>query len=263
MNYSINFDSTKIPAEHRAKLIKDAGFNSVFIWWSRTDGLNDQRIDAVRNAGLNIETAHTDFWGINNIWRDNLEGIEHFNYYIRTISEAKKAGIPVLIIHLSSGDNPPEVNNIGMERYHKMIAAAEDNGVILAFENLRKVSYLEAMLSSTNSPNAKFCFDIGHENIYNGGNGVLEKYGDRLVALHIHDNHGTCDEHLLPLDGSIDWKTAANRLRPYLEKLNFTIEAYAADTYDENSPHTAALEKYAPETFYTLAMERAKKVLAE
>ena len=29
--------------------------------------------------------------------------------------------------------------------------------------------------------------------------------GDRIVSMHVHDNHGTKDEHLWPGDGTIDW----------------------------------------------------------
>ncbi len=247
MKYSINFDSTDIEDVRKAQLIKEAGFDSAFIWWSRTDDKNKDRAFAVRNAGLDIETAHTDFNGINNMWLDNAEGREHFDYYMRAVHDAKALGIPVLIIHLSSGNTPPPINELGLDRFKKIVACAEDNGIILAFENLRIVAYLDAMLAATSSPSARFCFDIGHENIYNGSRDILEKHGDRLAAFHLHDNHGTSDEHLLPFDGSIDWQTAASRIKPYLDKVPFTVEAYAADVYN-------------PETFYSLAMERAKRV---
>lgn len=247
MKFSINFDSTPLPDKHRAELIKNAGFNNVFLWWSRTDGMNFDRVDTVRNANLGIETAHTDFWGVNNIWLDNLEGKEHFDYYLRAIPEAREAGIPTLIIHLSSGNTPPAVNELGLDRFHRMIACAEDNGIILAFENLRIVSYLDTLLASTDSPYAKFCFDVGHENIYNGGKGVFEKHSDRIAAFHIHDNHATSDEHLLPFDGNIDWKRIMKRISGCFDRLPFTVEAYSADHYD-------------PDSFYNLAMERAKAV---
>ena len=247
MKFSINFDSTPLPDKLRAELIKNAGFDNVFLWWSRTDGMNFDRVDTVRNANLGIETAHTDFWSINNIWLDNLEGKEHFDYYLRAIPEAREAGIPTLIIHLSSGNTPPAVNELGLDRFHRMIACAEDNGIILAFENLRIVSYLDTLLASTDSPYAKFCFDVGHENIYNGGKGVFEKHSDRIAAFHIHDNHATSDEHLLPFDGNIDWKRIMKRISGCFDRLPFTVEAYSADHYD-------------PESFYNLAMERAKAV---
>ena len=249
MKFSINFDSTPLPDRLRAELIKNAGFDSVFLWWSRTDGMNFDRVDTVREADLGIETAHTDFPGINNIWLDNLEGSEHFEYYLRAVSEAKEAEIPALIIHLSSGNTPPAVNTLGLDRFHRMIACAEDNGIILAFENLRITSYLDTLLASTDSPCAKFCFDVGHENIYNGGDGVFEKHCDRIAAFHIHDNHAASDEHLLPFDGNIDWKRIMSRISYCFDRLPFTVEAYSAEHYD-------------PENFYSLAMERAKAVVS-
>jgi sugar phosphate isomerase/epimerase len=36
--------------------------------------------------------------------------------------------------------------------------------------------------------------------------------GPRIVSLHVHDNHGTRDEHLWPGDGTIDWKSTAKLL---------------------------------------------------
>jgi sugar phosphate isomerase/epimerase len=35
---------------------------------------------------------------------------------------------------------------------------------------------------------------------------------NRIVSLHVHDNHGTKDEHLWPGDGSIDWQDTTKRL---------------------------------------------------
>jgi sugar phosphate isomerase/epimerase len=37
--------------------------------------------------------------------------------------------------------------------------------------------------------------------------------GDKLKAVHIHDNMGKEDEHLIPGDGIIDWNAFADALR--------------------------------------------------
>ena len=33
----------------------------------------------------------------------------------------------------------------------------------------------------------------------------LERLKDRLIALHIHDNDGSSDQHKIPFTGSVDW----------------------------------------------------------
>ena len=54
-----------------------------------------------------------------------------------------------------------------------------------------------------------------------GGLSVLERFGDRLITTHIHDNFG--DDHLLPFDGRIDWQAVTDAIAatPYEAPLNF------------------------------------------
>lgn len=56
--------------------------------------------------------------------------------------------------------------------------------------------------------------DVGHA-FLNGWDvpDLLARLDQRLVALHLHDNHGTTDEHLPIGRGSIDWPAVAAVLR--------------------------------------------------
>lgn len=68
------------------------------------------------------------------------------------------------------------------------------------------------------------CLDIGHWHIVAGKNlSILEHYGERLIATHIHDNLGATDDHLLPFLGVIDWDmvTTAIAATPCKMPLNF------------------------------------------
>lgn len=66
------------------------------------------------------------------------------------------------------------------------------------------------------------CLDTGHANLVWGNDlvkEVVERFGDRLYSIHMHDNKGWGDEpgcndaHLLPGEGSIDWKALMAALR--------------------------------------------------
>ncbi len=58
------------------------------------------------------------------------------------------------------------------------------------------------------------CFDSGHANIIWGNEmiQVLRRYADRLYAVHLHDNNGEADSHMIPGDGRIDWKSVMELL---------------------------------------------------
>jgi sugar phosphate isomerase/epimerase len=83
------------------------------------------------------------------------------------------------------------------------------------------------------------CFDTGHGNIHSKNClEFAERYRERLFMVHIHDNHGglfdpgksssagDLDEHLIPIEGTFNWKGFAELLAkspyelPYLMELN-------------------------------------------
>lgn len=41
----------------------------------------------------------------------------------------------------------------------------------------------------------------------------FEFFKDRILAVHLHDNDKSDDLHLLPFDGTIDWKYVMNKLK--------------------------------------------------
>ena len=52
------------------------------------------------------------------------------------------------------------------------------------------------------------CLDIGHANLLGDVGEAFETISGHLWTTHVHDNHGTRDEHLVPYAGSIDWDLA-------------------------------------------------------
>lgn len=58
-----------------------------------------------------------------------------------------------------------------------------------------------------------FCYDSGHENCYCKGADLLSLYGDKLMALHLHDNDCIEDQHRIPGEGTIDWNYVAQKIK--------------------------------------------------
>ena len=54
---------------------------------------------------------------------------------------------------------------------------------------------------------------------------MIEDYGSRTVALHLHDNHGETDEHALPGFGTIDWDRIMKAIKnnKYTKPVNFEL----------------------------------------
>ena len=107
---------------------------------------------------------------------------------------------------------------------------AHQKGIVLALENTlednpeplcRLVENLEPKLIG-------HCFDIGHFNVF--GRCDLRKWmesiKDRLLELHLHDNHGKCDQHLAIGEGTVDFRAVFDHLSNLWEKLVLTIEAH-------------------------------------
>ncbi|MBR4204205.1 MAG: sugar phosphate isomerase/epimerase [Clostridia bacterium] len=95
----------------------------------------------------------------------------------------------------------------------------------ICLENLRGATVpvtadeLNALINTVGDANLGICLDTGHLNIPKGDGrdesqrSFIAKAGKRLKALHIADNDGSSDQHLMPYGrGRIDWREVMTAL---------------------------------------------------
>jgi len=87
----------------------------------------------------------------------------------------------------------------------------------VAFENVELNGYLECIIDNIKSENLGICFDAGHCHLFYDGEFDVNKFKNRVFAIHLHDNFQTRDEHNLPFDGSANW----NRIIEQLKSMNY------------------------------------------
>ncbi|MCL2002808.1 MAG: sugar phosphate isomerase/epimerase [Oscillospiraceae bacterium] len=240
-----------LPMKESLELIKRAGFDGVTLWWSVDFGRTDFRDapDLVRRAGLFVENIHAPFEGINNLWLDTLDGDTLTDYFLQSVDDCAEYQMPAMVLHLSGGSRPPPFNELGLDRFKRIVERAEKRGVSVAFENLRKPEYLDYVLSRIDSPRAGFCYDSGHHHCYTPDEDFFAKHGSRLKALHLHDNDGGGDRHRLPFDGTIDWAAVMKQISQAGYKGAVAMEA-----------QNLGYESLPPEAFLRLLFERAERL---
>ena len=95
-------------------------------------------------------------------------------------------------------------------------------GVTVCVENLpfpkyplTTVEQVCTLVDKVNKSNLKVCLDVGHAAIFYGTDvGAAVRYiGNRLEAVHVHDNMGEQDEHLIPGDGIVDFDGFCSALK--------------------------------------------------
>ena len=86
------------------------------------------------------------------------------------------------------------------------------------------------------------CLDIGHAEMQGSGSGaanMIRALGDRLQALHLHDNDRRHDNHQIPFSMDVNWEAVVKALRDIGYQGWFTLEA------------TAYINKFDPENALT------------
>lgn len=87
-----------------------------------------------------------------------------------------------------------------LETWRELLLMAEDSGTPMMLENTyeKTPDQLLKMLQSLDSPNARFCFDVGHVMAFakNSWQDWLPTLEPWLGQLHLHDNDGITDAHM-------------------------------------------------------------------
>lgn len=156
----------ELPTKERYRLIKEAGFDGVLLWWSEYLGRNDYRDgpQIVREAGLSIENIHAPFQVQDNIWLDNLDGEASVDCYLQCVADCTNFEIPTMVVHLPDDDKP--YNALGLNRIKKIAEKAEQLGVNVALENLHNLINLSYILEQVDSQRIGICYDCCHHYHY-------------------------------------------------------------------------------------------------
>lgn len=237
--------------EEALRRMRDAGFDSVMLWWGEFDGgvpLSRQP-DLARRLGLEVANAHAPFAGCNHLWLPGEEGDRYIDAVVRCAQECAACGVTTLVVHLTDGPAPPAPTQLGLSRVRRALEAADRAGVALALENLRHPAYLADVFDALGRPSG-FCYDSGHARVeFDPGAGkprgadLPRRYADRLCAVHLHDNDGALDRHWLPFDGVIDWSLVSAQLRAARYKGPLTLETQAFGWYETRLGVDAFLDR--------------------
>ena len=255
----VDYFGYNLPPQERFRLIKKAGFNGIagLLWQDDFDKDYKSFPQYANDAGLYIESMHAPWRGVNDLWFDNKIGQAFTEELLELIRVCAFYKIPTLILHPEDKNGTsymelPAKFNIGLDRIKHITAEAERLNVNIAIENMCRPEYLDCIFSHIDSKRLGFCFDSGHWNVFMPDVDLLNLYGDRLMALHLHDNNGKEDWHALPLSGNINWNDVANNLKK--AKYNGAISLEVGNKMLEHIKQ--------PDEFLKLAFERTAKIFA-
>ena len=192
---------------------------------------------AVEDSGLVFSQIHSSF-------PNYIEGNDKINDYMITVTEKSLAvsaflGSPALVVHPYFCMEYHKEHQINLAMYRKLIPAAKKYGVTVCLENgyadiADHIGIIDTLNAEGGEKCFGYCLDIGHAN--NGG-GLFRKYiqmlGDRLTCLHIHDNDGANDSHMIPYTQTrgynikrTDYDGMLEGLRDIGYKGNLSFEAF-------------------------------------
>jgi sugar phosphate isomerase/epimerase len=173
------------------------------------------------------------------------------------IEMAARLETDVIVIHPSNTPDEPDSREKHRDSLLRSLddlqTFAKSHGVRLALENVMYTPFFVNLGLDTYGPDyIGICYDSGHGNLLkSSGLDWLEPRKERLIALHLHDNDGTSDQHKIPFTGIVDWDRLTRIIAesPYNKAVNL-----------ECSIHKTGL---AMETdFLVKSLEAAKKIEA-
>jgi sugar phosphate isomerase/epimerase len=247
-----NYGEFTYTCSESMEMIKDAGFDAADLcfcsycrgtlpmtlpnWKDWVAGLveNQARLD------LPLSQAHAHFYDY-----EASKDVERDEELVRrSIEAAGILGIPWITVHTQSvrdsfGFSKRKSRELNVKLLNKYGEWAAKYGTALAVENLierrngerRYAVQVEELLELVDGMNDSklfgICWDTGHAHLNkNNQPDALRMVGSRLKAVHIADNKGEFDEHILPYQGTIQWEPIMKALKEIDYKGDFTYEVH-------------------------------------
>lgn len=208
-----------------------------------------EELGYIRAAGLTVTQAHAPFPAY------LPERPESLDYIIkiqrRCIEFCDAIGCKNLIIHgisLSNNDmtNTPEsIKALNYKLYESLIDVLVKTNVTVCLENLftgspkgliegtcsnpyEAVEYIDTLNAKAGKECFGLCLDTGHLNLLRKSfRTYVPILGKRIKALHVHDNNGTADQHLMPYTGTLNWDHFCDTMHEIGYEGDLSFETFA------------------------------------
>ena len=170
--------------------------------------------EALAKYDMFVGQAHSTF----PLWREGMDEINEALMHAVEIDCAvcQYLDCPALVVHPLGDHDKDRERELNLAMYRRMIPFAKKYGVKLCLENGGSVIcghvaagpctdiadicwYIDTLNAEAGGDFFGFCYDVGHANItIRNIRHDLRTLGKRLTVLHLHDNDGIHDLHLIP-----------------------------------------------------------------
>jgi sugar phosphate isomerase/epimerase len=183
-------------------------------------------------------TIHAPFFDLNPGALDPLVQQVTRQRLTQTLEVAGRLNAHLIVIHPGFDRwRYPNLDQVWIENaetfFLPLLELAARHDCRLAMENIyeERSDNLVQLADRLESPWFGHCFDIGHWHMFGQQEMLdwIESIAPRLLHLHLHDNHGTDDEHLPVGSGLIDFQRFFPRICEIKRPISMTLEAHTLE----------------------------------
>lgn len=209
----------------RMEKIKDAGFDCIITnadpKFNYQNGEISQQVRWMKKNNIKPSSLHMRYNSseLFDFWKEGEIGEKIVKNLIKDIKIASKYNFSCVVVHMKG-----EASELGISRLKRILKYAEKYNTPIAIENLKNKECFTYIFERINHPYLKFCFDIGHQNVFDSDYDFLNNHLDKLICLHLHSNNGQKDSHTINKYGNIDWDRFAKTLAKLNRDINLDYE---------------------------------------
>jgi len=203
------------------------------IMLSKPELIDDVDLSEIKRKceGLKL-TAHLPFYDLNIASVDSFIRSYSMDVMIKGLVFCEKLDIRSAIAHFGfnvklAGKAAAKWKETFFPQKKLIEGEAQKRGVNLIWENTyeNNIEFFDEILKVC--PDTRFCLDSGHCNCFADFSPVefINRYKEKVVHLHLHDNDGKEDSHMSPGLGSVNFSALFNEIgKSKIENTVFEIE---------------------------------------
>ncbi len=203
--------------------------------------------------GLAAPACHSQEWAPCNLNEaDDLQPTMVADH-TRLMESASELGCRTFVLHI--GPCPEaEGKAASWDRVRRAVDAlaprAEALGLLLGLENglpgyLATNEELLTFVAECDRPAVGICYDSGHAHVTGDAAAVLGAYATYVVTVHLHDNDGSDDQHLIPGQGTLVWAPVVEALAACPRLVHIETEAANCEQWPHSRDLCSHREMYA------------------